>query len=344
MKAIRSISRSLAILLLAAVAESLVAQTNVNSSDWETFRPEGEEFTIVMPKGSTVDTGPFPYHKMELNTRLYLSSSRPGPLLAVASLSGIKSNPALYSDFERFNSYVDAFKNWFPAKARGKDAIAKLTLVGNNTFHGHPGREYRLMIGELTGVAHFYSTRKRFYAVVVLNTKKDDSLQERFLSSFVLPDRTEAPKEVAAQADNPSAPPAAAGARPAQPNGDAPKAEGNSTMAPAQAQPGENNTESNPNVTAPQTAKKGPISGGMLNGRAIYLPFPEVPPGNASGVVAVQILIDEQGSVIEAHAVSGPQALHAAAVNAARLARFSPTTLMGEPVKVTGMLTYNFVR
>lgn len=344
MKAHRSICWSLAILLLAAVAESLAAQKNVNSSDWETLRPEGEEFTIVMPKGSTVDTGPFPYHKMELNTRLYLSSSQPGPLLAVASLSGIKSNPALYSDFERFNSYVDAFKNWFAAKARGKDAIAKLTLVGNNTFHGHPGREYRLTIGELSGVAHFYSTRKRFYAVVVLNTKKDDSLQERFLSSFVLPDRTEAPKAVAAQTDNPSAPPAASGARPAQPNGDAPKPEGDSTTAPAQARPGENNTEFNPNATGPQTVKKGPISGGMLNGRAIYLPFPEVPPGNASGVVAVQILVDEQGSVIEAHAVSGPQALHAAAVNAARLARFSPTTLMGEPVKVTGMLTYNFVR
>src|SRR6266850_6690205 len=203
MKAIRSISWSLAILLLAAVAESLVAQTNVNSSDWETLRPEGEEFTIVMPKGSTVDTGPFPYHKMELNTRLYLSSSRPGPLLAVASLSGIKSNPALYSDFERFNSYVDAFKNWFPSKARGKDAVAKLSLLGNTTFHGHPGREYSLTVGDLKGVVHAYSTKKRFYTVVVLNTKKDDSLQERFLSSFLLPDRIEAPKEVATQAETP---------------------------------------------------------------------------------------------------------------------------------------------
>jgi protein TonB len=60
--------------------------------------------------------------------------------------------------------------------------------------------------------------------------------------------------------------------------------------------------------------------------------------------VLVAILIDEQGSVIEAKSISGPQHLHAAAVNAARLARFTPTMLMGEPVKVSGTLSYNFVR
>jgi protein TonB len=60
--------------------------------------------------------------------------------------------------------------------------------------------------------------------------------------------------------------------------------------------------------------------------------------------VLVAILIDEQGSVIEAKPISGPQHLHAAAVNAARLARFTPTMLMGEPVKVSGTLSYNFVR
>jgi protein TonB len=82
----------------------------------------------------------------------------------------------------------------------------------------------------------------------------------------------------------------------------------------------------------------------MLNAKAIYLPLPEIPPGEASGVVLVAILIDEQGTVVEAKAVSGPQHLHQLAVNAARLARFSPTMLMGEPVKVSGTLSYNFVR
>ena len=82
----------------------------------------------------------------------------------------------------------------------------------------------------------------------------------------------------------------------------------------------------------------------MLIGKAIYLPVPEAPAGDANGVVIVAILVDEQGSVVDARAMSGPQHLQATAVAAARLARFSPTLLMGEPVKVNGTLSYNFVK
>jgi protein TonB len=82
----------------------------------------------------------------------------------------------------------------------------------------------------------------------------------------------------------------------------------------------------------------------MLNSKAIYLPLPEVPASEANGVVLVQVMVDESGAVIDARAVSGPQHLHAAAVSAARLARFTPTLLMGEPVRVSGTLSYNFVR
>ena len=62
-----------------------------------------------------------------------------------------------------------------------------MTLVSSRPFHGHTGRSYKLSIGELNGVAHAFATRKRFYVVVSLNTKKDDELEEKFLSSFVLP-------------------------------------------------------------------------------------------------------------------------------------------------------------
>jgi protein TonB len=89
------------------------------------------------------------------------------------------------------------------------------------------------------------------------------------------------------------------------------------------------------------------IEGGVLNGRALALPAPAYPPiaraAHASGTVTVQILIDEQGNVIAAHAVDGHPLLQAAAVAAARQARFSPTFLEGEPVRVTGVIKYNFV-
>jgi len=95
------------------------------------------------------------------------------------------------------------------------------------------------------------------------------------------------------------------------------------------------------------TPPRAPISGGVLNGKAISLPKPNYPPiarqAHASGTVTVQVTIDENGSVISAHAVSGHPLLQAVAVAAARGARFSPTKLSGQPVKVTGIITYNFV-
>ena len=74
-----------------------------------------------MPKAATTEATTFPYHKMELNARLYLATSSAGPVLSIVSLSGIKSDPAQYTEFARFNSYVDAFKNFFPAKVRSKE-------------------------------------------------------------------------------------------------------------------------------------------------------------------------------------------------------------------------------
>jgi protein TonB len=80
-----------------------------------------------------------------------------------------------------------------------------------------------------------------------------------------------------------------------------------------------------------------------LNGKAISLPKPDYPPGG-EGVVVVQVTVDEQGNVAEARAISGPVQLQQVSVNAALQAKFSPTLLMGEPVKVTGVSVYNFGR
>jgi protein TonB len=89
------------------------------------------------------------------------------------------------------------------------------------------------------------------------------------------------------------------------------------------------------------------ISGGVLNGKATSLPKPPYPPAaravRAAGAVSVQVLIDESGNVVSATAVSGHPLLRAAAVQAARGARFSPTQLSGQAVKVSGVITYNFV-
>ena len=89
------------------------------------------------------------------------------------------------------------------------------------------------------------------------------------------------------------------------------------------------------------------VSGGVLNGKAISKPQPPYPAlakaARASGLVTVQVTVDETGGVVSAAAVSGHPLLRAAAEQAARQAKFSPTLLAGKPVKVKGVLTYNFV-
>jgi len=89
------------------------------------------------------------------------------------------------------------------------------------------------------------------------------------------------------------------------------------------------------------------ISGGVLNGKASSLPKPGYPPAalavRAEGTVIVSIVIDEEGNVASAQAVSGHPLLRTSALKAAREAKFAPTILNGEPVKVAGVLTYNFV-
>jgi TonB family protein len=98
-----------------------------------------------------------------------------------------------------------------------------------------------------------------------------------------------------------------------------------------------------------RAALKSPlVSRGVLNGEALGLPHPEYPAiariAHASGTVVVRVVIDEEGKVIAAQAMSGHPLLRPVAVKAARDARFSPTLQEGKPVKVLGVLTYNFVQ
>src|SRR5688500_17619955 len=306
----------LVVSLSAAILSNVKAQAinpappATNTSNWETVQPENEEFAVLMPKGYSLETSKEPYHKMEINSRTYLSQGPNGPILAVVSLAGIKSNPALYTETQRVNSYVDAFKKLFTPKLK-RTVPPKLHFVRNKTLMGHVGREYSMAVGDLSGTVHAFATRRRFYALVYLHTKKDDQIQEEFLSSFKLPERIETPAQPAQVANNP------APASPAKPGSDA--SQPTSTGQEEQAATAEAKPEAAPAV---EPGGKRPISGGVLNGKAIYLPKPLHPAGvEAKGAVVVEVTIDEYGNVSAARAVSGPPQLHAAATDAARQAQ-----------------------
>jgi TonB family protein len=90
-----------------------------------------------------------------------------------------------------------------------------------------------------------------------------------------------------------------------------------------------------------------PGAEGNLNGRALHLvqpPYPVLAIGaHVGGTVVVEIIINESGDVVSARAIAGHQLLQADSIAAARAAKFSPTKVCGEPVRVSGVIHFNFV-
>lgn len=88
------------------------------------------------------------------------------------------------------------------------------------------------------------------------------------------------------------------------------------------------------------------VSGGVLQGNAIKKVQPRYPAeakqGRVQGAVQIRILVSEEGEVIEAAAVSGSPELIAVSLDAARQWRFKRTELSGVPVRIQGVLTFNF--
>ncbi|MGH9754160.1 MAG: energy transducer TonB [Blastocatellia bacterium] len=88
------------------------------------------------------------------------------------------------------------------------------------------------------------------------------------------------------------------------------------------------------------------VTGGVLQGRAIHKEQPPYPAAakaeRLSGKVFIQVEIDETGKVTDAKILCGADLLAVASREAPLKWRFKPTSLSGKPVKVMGVLTFNF--
>lgn len=88
------------------------------------------------------------------------------------------------------------------------------------------------------------------------------------------------------------------------------------------------------------------IDGGVLTEAAKTCETPEFPAdAKTAGLnkveAKIQVIIDEQGKVIEANAVSGHKTFSEAAVNSALKTTFPRSLIAGKPVKVSGLLVFN---
>lgn len=121
---------------------------------------------------------------------------------------------------------------------------------------------------------------------------------------------------------------------------------GAQASAPAQ-QPQQNSAE--PPPASGGGAKKsdgGPVSVGSLAGKARQRVSPTYPAlartARISGVVTVYLVVNEKGEVESVERAEGPAQLQQAATDAARHWKFAPTVVDGQPVRVTGYLSFNF--
>lgn len=88
------------------------------------------------------------------------------------------------------------------------------------------------------------------------------------------------------------------------------------------------------------------VEGGIVNGKATYLPHPDYPQEAkdfcVSGTISVAVEINEKGNVISAKAILGDKLLRQAAVEAAKKAKFNNHGHFRVPV-IKGIVIYNFV-
>lgn len=192
-----------------------------------------------------------------------------------------------------------------------EDGDVKLLGEKPITFQDYPAREYKLQFefGVATGKAFLVGSTVYMLLGIPIQTESSEGMT-RFFDSFAVTSKPPASGKM----DESVAPP------PPKPM-PAPK-----------------------DGTPPP--KKINVSGGVLQANAIRKVQPAYPKdakqNGVQGEVKVQINISEEGVVIDAVAISGPEELRAVSVEAARQWSFMPTELSGMPVRVQGVLTFNF--
>ncbi|WP_260735111.1 energy transducer TonB [Tunturiibacter lichenicola] len=86
------------------------------------------------------------------------------------------------------------------------------------------------------------------------------------------------------------------------------------------------------------------VSSGVMAGLVVHKVDPANPTANMTGAVVIAATIDDHGKVIQMTAISGPEALHGAALAALRQWTYKPYLLNGVPVFVSTMVTVIFPR
>ncbi|MFY9619332.1 MAG: energy transducer TonB [Pyrinomonadaceae bacterium] len=294
--------------LIGLASTLLLCSVSVQAQEqWKKIAPLGESFTVTMPTVAQNVSRVVPLSATRTVPARVLYSVANGRRYAIASF--VRTTDDRVTALSNFPEFAIAME-WSLTSAEGTNG--SLTFQQDLSEGSTIIKQYHLQLGEHKGVARFIATKAWLYALVVMGADANDSDAQRFLKSFVT---------------------------------------------------GKMNNDDEPDITnvitksggysaqelppEPWPRKAAPITGGVLNGKALSLAKPKYPKAarknRDEGHVRVRIVIDEFGKVVSAEAVEGAESLREAATNAAYKSLFTPTRLMGQPVKVSGIIVYNFV-
>jgi TonB-like protein len=317
-----------ATILAIGAIDSTIAQQET----WQRIAPVGQSFTILMPTRAVEA-----FRGIQINEKDYL------PARVYYSLSGGKRYAVLelYKTPPEIVPALSTYENFVAAMERSltSDDAKSLTFDRDVSVEGATGKQYHVKLGAYSGVARFLGTSRAFYALVVIGAEESDSNVVRFLSSLVLGEVNTSADSSGLSGTSVLTRAGSASEASDRPNGSLLSARQGVTA----------QTRGPEDLLPPEQWPQpvGPIMGGVLNGKAIHLVVPQYPAAarvaRESGAIQVQVLIDELGNVIRAQALTGPPRLREAAAAAAWKSRFTPTRLMGQPVRVNGIIIYNFV-
>jgi TonB family protein len=213
-----------------------------------------------------------------------------------------------------------------------------------NTKH-NPGRASRLLAAALLSLALLILVAAGVYTRPLTVAA---AISEKATAAGITSNPIAAPEAVTDKRQSKQTKPAQP---PAPPPSPAAPAEPSKSAAPAQpsqpAQPPQPPVPDEQEIDdSDQPGKDKPPKEKLQKGELIEAPRPaypdEVKQKKIAGTVVVVITIGDDGKVIYAKAKSGPEELYGVSEAAALKARFEPTIVKGEPVKVSGVMSYNF--
>jgi TonB family protein len=286
----------------------IIDRLSASQDSWTKVVPEGESFSVLMPTTASESTPILQGINDHITGRLYFAGANKKRFSVLVIRKTTPQQSSLATDFQKFIELIE-----FSIRNVQAHSFAFEKEGSENSYQW---RQYQLKIKDVVGIARLVETERVFYALVVTGADANDGDLSRFFASFAVGDRN---------------------------------TETNSSgvvNTPASYSQSERTVVLADNAGAelwPRRAMQ--ISGGILNGKAISLPKPNYPleARGISGTVEVQVLIDENGRVIFAEATDGHALLRQSSMESAKAARFSPTRLRGQPVKVSGRIVYNFV-